>query len=495
MKPNRNILAALLILGMLASCSTAENQPAQATDTESVTSEAVTTAAADEVTPDIPEGVRYDGYEFNIMTSDEEGTIRASFEIAAEEENGDVMNDAVYRRNLALSEMLGVTVRHVQGAYADNGWVNDFKKVVQAGDDAYDIFVADQTTVLMNSAAFGLEVSALPYVDLSKPWWDKHIIENTALGGKTYGLAGALNLVDDGAAWTILFNKNFVSNHGIPVDDLYQLVRDGKWTLDVMQEYCIDVSADTNGDGIRDMYDEWGCVTSGNAVLAMLPSFGGNFSVLDKNGAPTITADTEQTITYLSRLHSFLNEGNTCITILDTNKDSNLQRSIFIEGRALFLQATISYIPIYLRGMQDDFGVLPYPKWDENQKNYITTAQEWGASMWLVPRSASDPERTSIILEAMSYLSTKTLIPAYYDKLLSEKTTRDEQSVEMLDIIFGSRTAYDLVIAYNWGDMRGLAVKLESSDNTFASEMAKNQKAIEAAAEKAYLAALEAAES
>ena len=95
----------------------------------------------------------------------------------------------------------------------------------------------------------------------------------------------------------------------------------------------------------------------------------------------------------------------------------------------------------------------------------------------------------------MSYLSTKTLIPAYYDKLLSEKTTRDEQSVEMLDIIFGSRTAYDLVIAYNWGDMRGLTVKLESSDNTFASEMAKNQKAIEAAAEKAYLAALEAAES
>jgi len=140
----------------------------------------------------------------------------------------------------------------------------------------------------------------------------------------------------------------------------------------------------------------------------MLPSFGGNFSVLDKDGAPTITADTEQTMTYLSRLHSFLNESNTCITILDTNKDSNLQRSIFIEGRALFLQATISYIPIYLRGMQDDFGVLPYPKWD---------------------------------------------------------------------------------------DMRGLAVKLESSDNTFASEMAKNQKVIEAAAEKVYLAAQEAAES
>ena len=169
MKPNRNILAALLILGMLASCSTTEDQPAQATDTESVTSEAVTTAAADEITPDIPEGVRYDGYEFNILTSDEEGTIRASFEIEAEEENGDVMNDAVYQRNLALSEMLGVTVRHVQGAYADNGWINDFKKVVQAGDDAYDIFVADQTTVLMNSATFGLEVSALPYVDLSKP--------------------------------------------------------------------------------------------------------------------------------------------------------------------------------------------------------------------------------------------------------------------------------------------------------------------------------------
>ncbi len=492
-KAKFSLLPALLLLSVLISCSSGEGAVQDTADTAADTTADVITEESG-IKPDIPADIRYDGYEFKILTSDEVSTIRASFEIEVEEADGDVMNDAVYERNLALSEQLGVTVRQIKGSYNNSAWITDFKKVVQAGDDAYDILVADQTQILMNSASYGLEVSELPYVDLSKPWWDTHVIESTALGGKTFALTGALNLVDDGAAWSVLFNKAFAENHGISVDGLYQTVRDGKWTLDAFQQYCMQVSSDTNGDGIRNMYDEWGNVTSGTAVMAMLPSFGGNFCRLDKDGSPVITADSEQTITYLTRLHSFLNEGEFCITANDTDGDFNLQRSVFIEGHALFIQGTISYIPLYLRDMQDDFGVLPYPKWDENQTDYITTAQEWAASMWMVPRSATDPERTSVILEMMSYLSDKTIIPAYYNKLLAEKTTRDEQSVEMLDIIFGSRTAYDLAIAYDWGSLRSISMQLDSVSNNFASQMAKNKKTIENAAEKAYEAVLDAAD-
>lgn len=494
MKKRALFLTSLVLVSLLAACASDTGSTATTTaasgsgdSTDAVTEEAF-------VKPDIPEGVRYDGYEFKVLTSDEEGTIRASFEIEAEQENGDIMNDAVYKRNLMIQEDLGVTIRQLKGSYDGSAYIAEFKRDVQAGDNSYDVLVADQTGILMNSASYGLEVSELPYVDLSKPWWDELVIQNTAIGGKTFALTGSLNLVDDGAVWAVMFNKKFAENHGIDVDTLYQLVRDGKWTLDKFEEYCVGVSSDINGDGVRDMYDEWGNVTSSTAMLTMIYSLGGSFCYLDQDGIPVITVDAEKNVTIMNRLYEFLNSGDFCITPVDTNNDFSLQRSVFLDGRALFINGTISYIPLYLRDMEDDFGVLPNPKWDENQKDYIATAQEWGASMWMVPRSAVDPERTSIILEMMSCYSEQTIVPAYYDKLLADKTTRDEQSVEMLDIIFSSRTVYNLAVAYNWGQIRTVGDWFEKSSNTFASGIEKIRNSIEKEAEKTYDAVMEAAE-
>jgi len=107
--------------------------------------------------------------------------------------------------------------------------------------------------------------------------------------------------------------------------------------------------------------------------------------------------------------------------------------NMFIEDRALFLALTMGTVS-KLRDMNTDFGLIPYPKWDETQEAYGSTVQD-GATVFLVPQTIDDPEFVGIITEAMAAESYKTVVPAYYDVVLKTKSSRDEESARMIDLI------------------------------------------------------------
>ena len=95
----------------------------------------------------------------------------------------------------------------------------------------------------------------------------------------------------------------------------------------------------------------------------------------------------------------------------------------------------------------------------------------------IIPKSASDLERTGAIIEALSAEGYYTLKPAYYETVLKGKSVRDDESSEMLDIIFANRV-YDLEYMYDWG---GIVAPLYNSDGNVASLIAsKYDAAVEA---------------
>ena len=53
--------------------------------------------------------------------------------------------------------------------------------------------------------------------------------------------------------------------------------------------------------------------------------------------------------------------------------------------------------------------------------------------------TVSDPEMVSIITEAMNIESYKTLYPTYYKQALQDKFSRDEESIEMIDLLISGR--------------------------------------------------------
>jgi hypothetical protein len=136
---------------------------------------------------------------------------------------------------------------------------------------------------------------------------------------------------------------------------------------------------------------------------------------------------------------------------------------MFIEDRMLFFWARLSMLNS-LRDMEADFGIIPQPKFNETQENYISNVNSWSGAMIGVPKIAADFERTSIILEALAAEGYYTLKPAYYDVVLNRKYMRDEESSVMLDIIFGSRQ-YDICTLYNFGDIAGALRNLYHTEN------------------------------
>jgi hypothetical protein len=121
---------------------------------------------------------------------------------------------------------------------------------------------------------------------------------------------------------------------------------------------------------------------------------------------------------------------------------------MFSANKALFMTTQIGVIE-ELRNMETEFGILPYPKFNSEQKEYAHYV-DGHAPLMAIPTSVQDVERVGIISEALSYESYKYLRPAYYDILLNTKYTRDEESSEMLDIILASQV-YDFGYVYdNW---------------------------------------------
>ena len=493
-KENKSALSIMLLASLiLASCGEAAAGSADTTATAGDTTTAAPETEAEIISNDLPDK-DYGGFEFRILTTDEMNSVRWSFEIDAEAQNGEVLNDAVFNRNQAVEEAYNVKI--TQMPTAKSSFLTTFTASVMAGDDAYDVLVHTAQEVMKNGYLYGLPVEDLPYVDTSRDWWDTVIMEQAALGGVNYGLSGDINLVDDYATWAIFFNKALAEEN--KVEDLYKLVYDGKWTQDALRRICSDITRDLNGDSTLDYQDMWGMVASGNSAGSMLWSAGGMLGTLGKDGALTLSVDSARNVEALTKIFDVFSSGQVLITDRDipTSVEGmtnwNYSYKIFSEGRTLFFGGCLSSLD-YFRDMEDEFGYLPNPKFDENQKDYISTAQEWCATMFLVPKTAPDPECTSIILEAMASAAQHYITPAFYDVQLARKYSRDDESEAILDILFENRVL-DLVYTFNFGSARNIATALKAESNTIASTLASLKEAAQSAYESTYAGVLAAKE-
>ncbi|MCR4906217.1 MAG: hypothetical protein K6A33_09060, partial [Clostridiales bacterium] len=147
------------------------------------------------------------------------------------------------------------------------------------------------------------------------------------------------------------------------------------------------------------------------------------------------------------------------------------------ESRVLFIDE-IFYRLNELRDVEVDFGIIPYPMFDDTQAEYYSRV-EAGARIGMIPITNKHPEYAGALLEAMSSYGYNNLIPEYYEVALKRRTSRDSESAEMLDLIFETRR-YDLGDTWWCNELRDGLFKTMFGDNNrnLASEMAKQEKII-----------------
>jgi len=84
--------------------------------------------------------------------------------------------------------------------------------------------------------------------------------------------------------------------------------------------------------------------------------------------------------------------------------------------------------------MKDDYGIVPFPKYDEKQKEYYSHAHD-NYTVFAIPTTNQKLEATGAVLEAMASYSYRETIPAYLNVALKGQYMSDPISRRMIDMI------------------------------------------------------------
>lgn len=434
----KSLLLILLCALTAASAAACAGEGASSVTDAATVSE--TEVLTDEILPELPDA-DYKGYEFKMYMRNDDVFIADMY---AAEANGDVMNDAIFNRNSAVSERFNIVYAVIN---ASDSLGRGAEKTIMAGDDAYDVVIPHgRASFRYGQLGLALEWNTgLPYVDMDKPWWDTGAREQFTLNGKLYEMIGDISYLSFGRTMAMLYNKSIFAQYGI--DPLYDMVKAGDWTFDEFARIAKATAGDVNGDSVIDTEkDRLGYVTSiWYGPSEALYAAGQRVCVLNGNKEMELSLNNTRTVKAYEKYFGLTDSE---VAFIQLDGDLKIVTNIFRDGRSAFMDVLINDIT-NLRDMDDDFGIIPWPKLDADIDKYYSTAGA-GSNMLVVPVTAANPERTSVILEALCYEGYKNVLPLYYEIVVQYKFSRDTESIDMLELIYAGRT-YDIGFFYDGG--------------------------------------------
>ncbi len=486
------LMAAVTVILMLVSCGETAGTTEQAPDTAAAAPDetaAAQSGAADEPpsrenTPDSLPELDFDGREVAILYRKVSNL--PDYEIYAEQ-TGDVVYDAVYNRNLRVSERLNVTFSFSgQGSAAASAFPEAVIASVMAGEKVFDIWVWGQSNTLKNASKDILaNLKDIEYIDLNAPWWNADYIDTMRIGpNHLYFLTGDLLTTVISRMSTLFLNKAMYGDLYGSVDDFCAEIFDGSFTYDGFGRLVEGAYADLNGDGTRDMDDRYGVMTT---LVSNTDHFaftaGLSLGRRNADGTTVLNVMNETNVAVFEAVNNLYFNNPGVITTADTEIIDGTAESRFASNQMLFLPLWFAATE-RLRSMDADYLMLPYPKLNEKQENYKALVQNT-ASVISVPKTVSDLDVVGAVLEALSAESFRSVIPAYYETGLKTKYSRDDVSSQMVDLIYSVATS-DFFYAYSadLGSVGTIARTVVGKQQEFASYWASKESEVKAALEK-----------
>lgn len=465
MKKSLVLFLALIMLCMVfASCKEVAKGP----DTSGKESGAVTTTSTT-TNPVLPD-MDFKNEQLRVLMHQTTVMGMYATEIYAESLNGDSMNDAAYRRNMYLMDKYNFSI--VQNIVENAHSV--IQSLVLSGTDDYDLVVGgiQRLTSLQPQSVFN-DLNEVPNINMENPWWTKGAVTGLSVAGRNYVGVSDMMLNDKQRTLCTIYNKGMAEDLGL--GNLYQLVDDGKWTLDKMGEF-VRIAAKDNGDNTVGLEDTFGLSSEFAAFSVYVTGSGARVSSKDENDIPTLTVNSEKTINAIDKAFSFYADKNLTALAQDYKSTLSSQTPIqlFKNNRVLFVNGVIAWIQDYVSDSNINTGVLPIPKYDEEQDEYLTYTQYNQAHGFAVPLTTTKTDMTGFLIEAMSAASAEYVIPEYYNRIVKSRYVMDSESPRMLDIIFKG-VVYDLGMVFNWGNVNNIISNnlLSARSNIFASEYAR----------------------
>lgn len=413
------VLAAATVLACLAGCGkTEKNVPKPP--------EPATEAGTDRLSDDMPErDMSHSLQEFVILNYTDAAHAYSIKIMAPTEDSGEELVQKIYRRNLAMEERYQVLISELQNDRPYDLIRNDWL-VGKADYDAAMIYEEHVNRCLVAGALRLFE--EIPYINLSKPWWNESANDIYSFQDHQYAGVGDWSISMYSKLHAYLFNKNMLASHP-DSPDLYDLVRQKEWTIDEMfriaSDYIVDVEGEDN--------DIYGIVGTSKVHFQLLLTGAGQKYVEKTDDGYEFALTSQAADSLVSKLldlseqYYYNNNPGTY--------NGGVITAEFTSNRALMLAGMITTLESLGKDMSG-IGVLPAPLLNEDQDDYHTIAV--GGLLTCFP-AATDParlEEIGILTEALCCASYLDVLPVYQNKLLKGRRAEAPDDAEMMDVLF-----------------------------------------------------------
>ena len=429
----------LLSIALFCSCFAGCNLGKNEENTES--DDTVTTVEDKYEADNLPDDLDFGGQEIKVLTWEETKADDWSDDL-----NGEVINDATFKSRAFVSERLNITFN----ISAQKGsW--DYRTQFASNLESYMLsglsfdLVGQYTPTAALTATRGLltDLSDLDYINFDKPWWPGDMLDSCRVGNSMYFCSGDITSTCINAIGSVFVNLDMMNEYGIE-ENIYEVVKNGDWTLEKLKTMFIGVV---------------GSSSAGSDVYALTMMHRGVYDNLFYGGGLTFVTHDEDNTLMLNEAMMGEKMGNwyqACHDLLWDNPDvlslefqSGLTpehltqddltiENTFMSGKSILHMSTeLTDAKKYLKDATFNFAVIPYPKYDTNQKNYCTITNYW-VTMFGIPTTAADPNVSAAVLEAMGSSAYRNMTPKIYETSFQYRFLQNAENAEMLDLIHDS---------------------------------------------------------
>ena len=449
-------LVVLMLGSMLLACKKKEEG---ATDTTN--GDVVNPNNSNNEKKNVLDGVRYNGENIYVHAYMPSNVVEVVEEFSSEL---GIVEQNVYKRLDETEKQLNINVEWKEANSTSASFVQDAVLVNQTGGcdvvTCYSVNAAPLTTqgVAKNLLAFNT-------MDFTHPAWPADMVDQMKLYNKLYFCTGDIstNLIfmtalvyvnlDLVSTWRI--NEKIQTLYG--EDNLYDLVREGKWTYDAMFRLTEGIWQDTDGSKARSDLDTYGFATYSSLLCNFYAGAGYTLLESDENGM--YLSEDYTNVDGIEKLLKLVNEN-----LHDEGwsryfgSEYEVVRDNFSAGLHLFSLAPASHA--YVKHYHTDnlnYSALPVPKYTTEQEEYHSWHCE-PYSNYILASGSAHPEITASFLQCLAQWSYDTTRIAIFENTMKARFSQGDSDItDMWEMIVDSQT-FDLGRIFEKSLRRGGAV-------------------------------------
>ncbi|MBR2621311.1 MAG: hypothetical protein IKC97_02940 [Clostridia bacterium] len=358
--------------------------------------------------------------------------------------DGGMLSQAVFDRNAWVEENFGVNItKEYVSVDASVSHITRMRQNRETSSNEFQLVTQrsrNLITMVQENLMFDMNTMAGTILHTDQPWWVQNSIASYTLGAHLYVASTEMLLRDKGATAALYFNQTLAEDY-IDLPNFFDLVDEKEWTFDNMIAACEIVSGSLDGDDLMNSgEDMWGVIGGDDPVFFLYAATGRQFAHIDEGGYMEYDFGySDESITVMKEIFDdFMYADWYLNTAVDKTIISNYEGKVFPDGHSLFSGGMVKSVND-LSEMQDLYGILPYPMYDEDQENYSSLVWIHHDSILGIPADVADAEMCAVVLEALSWESYYSVYPIFYDTILMDRAARDADSKRMLQLIFQTR--------------------------------------------------------